>query len=235
MKHAYTTILAALAAAQLMAGPVAADEAGRRISVSAEGRVEAAPDMATISLGVVVPGDTAAAALRDNSARLAAVIERLRAQGIAARDLQTSGLTLGPQYHHSSDGAPPRLTGYEAGNQLTVQVRDLARLGEILDAAVGEGADRFHGLSFAVTEPAALLDAARLKAVAEARRRAEQMATAAGARLGPVLEITDEGQRPAPRPLAYGARLAMAADAVPVEPGEVSYTVAVRVVWALAD
>ncbi len=225
-------VLAVALAAQMMALPVVAQTAVARITVSGEGRVESAPDMATITLGVQTQGATAAKALAANSAQLAAVLERLKASGIAERDLQTSGLSLGPQMDYSRQGQPPRVIGYEVSNMLTVRVRDLDLLGGVLDQAVSDGANTFHGLSFAVADPVAGLDAARVQAVTEARRKATMMAGAAGARLGGVLEMAEQGGMIDPRPMFRGA-VAIEAAAVPVQGGEVSYSVSVTVTWAL--
>lgn len=227
-----TVKAAAMAAAMAvqMATGAAAEAPVARITVSGEGRVDTAPDMATITLGVQVRADTATAALADNSARLSAVLAALKADGIAERDMQTSGLGLGPVLDYSRDGQPPRVTGYEASNMLTVRVRDLTRLGVVLDKAVGDGANTLNGLSFGVSDPAAMLDAARVAAVQDARRKAQMMAEAAGARLGAVLEMAEQGGMPAP--MFRAAPMAMES-AVPVEGGEVSLSVGVSVTWAL--
>lgn len=224
-------VLAVLMAAHLGALSAAAETAAPRIVVSGEGRVAAAPDMATITLGVQTQAPTAAEALAANSARLGAVLARLKATGIAERDLQTSGLSLGPQLDYSRDGQPPRVLGYEVSNMLTVRVRDLDRLGAVLDQAVSDGANTFHGLSFGLADPAGAYDAARVKAVEEARRKAGMMAAAAGVGLGAVLEIGEQGGMMDPRPMY---RMGAAdAESVPVQGGEVSYAVTVTVTWAL--
>ncbi len=237
MRVKKASVLAALAALQMVALPALAQtpaaDAGGRISVSAEGRVDAAPDIATISLGVVTQGETAAAAMAANTERLAVVLEQLRAGGIAERDLQTSGLSLGPQYQHYRDGAAPRITGYEASNQLTVRVRDLSGLGGVLDKAIGDGANSFNGLSFGLADPQPALDEARVRAVHEARRKAEMMAAAAGQKLGALLSL-DESGGGAPQPMyRMRAEAASASADVPVAGGEVSYSVTVSAIWKL--
>lgn len=224
--------LAIVLAAQMAALPALAQAPVARITVTGEGRVESAPDMATITLGVQTQGATAAKALAANSAQLAAVLERLKASGIAERDLQTSGLTLGPQMDYSRQGQPPRVIGYEVSNMLTVRVRDLSLLGGVLDQAVSDGANTFHGLNFGLADPSAALDAARVQAVTEAKRKAAMMAGAAGARLGAVLDMAEQGGMIDPRPM-FRSAVAMEAAAVPVQGGEVSYSVSVTVSWAL--
>ena len=231
MRGMRVALLAGIMAGQ-MAGAVLADAVPGRITVTGTGQVAAVPDMATITLGVQVRGDTAAAALAANSERLAVVLARLKATGIADRDLQTSGLSLGPQLDYSRDGQPPRVVGYEASNMLTVRVRDLAMLGTVLDQAVGDGANTMHGLSLGLAEPQAAQDAARVAAVQDARRKAAMMAEAAGVALGAVLEMS-ESQGGGPQPYFRGAPMAMEAAAVPVEGGEVSLSVQVSITWEI--
>lgn len=230
MRGMRLALLAGIVAGQMAAG--AAMAGAGRITVTGEGRVEAAPDIATITLGVQVRGDTAAAALAANSERLAAVLARLKAAGIADRDLQTSGLGLGPQMDYSRDGQPPRVVGYDAMNMLTVRVRDLAKLGAVLDKAVGDGANTLNGLAFGLAEPQAALDRARVAAVQDARRKAEMMAAAAGVSLGAVLEMS-ESTGGGPQPYFRGAPMAMEAAAVPVQGGEVSLSVQVSITWEI--
>jgi hypothetical protein len=225
-------LLAGMMAGQVAAGAALADKAPGRITVTGEGQVDAAPDIATITLGVQVRGDTAAAALAANSERLGAVLARLKAGGIADRDLQTSGLGLGPSFDYSREGQPPRIVGYEATNMLTVRVRDLTRLGAVLDQAVGDGANTLNGLAFGLAEPQAALDRARVAAVQDARRKAEMMAAAAGVSLGAVLEMS-ESTGGGPQPYFRGAPMAMEAAAVPVAGGEVSLSVQVSITWEI--
>ena len=226
--------LALATALMLAALPARADstpQSPARISVTGEGRVDSAPDMAAITLGVATEALTAAVALGENNARLAAVLDRLRASGIADRDLQTSGLNLGPVMDYA-DGRAPRITGYAASNTLTVRVRDLAALGGILDTAVADGANTFNGLSFGLSDPAPALDAARKAAVADARRKAQMMADAAGVKLGRILEMSENTGYSAPAPMFRDAKMAMA-QSVPVAGGEVSHEVTVSITWAL--
>lgn len=230
MRGMRLALLAGIMAGQ-MAGAALAQAPGK-ITVTGTGEVAAVPDMATIILGVQVRGDTAAAALAANSERLAAVLARLKATGIADRDLQTSGLGLGPQLDYSRDGQPPRVVGYEATNMLTVRVRDLARLGAVLDQAVADGANTLNGLSFGLAEPQAALDKARVAAVQDARRKADMMAQAAGVSLGAVLEMS-ESTGGGPQPYFRGAPMAMEAAAVPVQGGEVSLSVQVSITWEI--
>ncbi len=205
-----------------------------RITVTGSGVVEAPPDMALIRLGVVTAGRTAAAALGENSARVAAILEALAAAGIEARDLQTSGLSLAPRLESRAASVPreaPRITGYEARNMITVRVRDLAALGRILDKVVEKGANSFAGLQFTRADLQPLQDEARRRAVRDAIARAALMAGAAGLRLGPVISISEAGGGGMPRPEMM--RSAAIAGDVPVAGGEISVRAAVSMEFAL--
>lgn len=220
--------MAAAVAGMMMAAPAWAD-AGE-ITITGEGQVNSAPDMARISLGVTAQGETASVALGQTNEKLNAVLARLQSMGIEARDMQTSGLNLGPRYPDPIEGKPrsEQPAFYEASNGLEVRVRDLSKLGDILDQAVTDGANTFHGLQFALSDPTANLDKARVMAVEDARRKAEMIATAAGQKLGKVVRISESSGYPAP----MMARMA-SAEAMPIAGGEVSYSVNVTVVWEL--
>lgn len=225
----------AVALAFPVAFPVAAlaEAALPQISVTGEGRVDAVPDMATVSLGVTTEGATAAEAMAANSAAVQAVLDRLAAAGIAARDVQTTGLSLNPLWSSYDNGQKQRIEGYAAANMVTVRVRALDALGGVLDAAVSDGANTLNGLSFGLADPAPALKEARARAVADARERAEVLAGAAGVKLGRLLSITEGGfGGGGPLPM-YRAEAAMAP--VPVAAGEVAMTVTATLVWEIAQ
>lgn len=228
-------VLSLFATVLLLAGPAVAADMPATISVTGEGRIEAAPDMATISLGVTTEAATAGAAMATNSDGVRAVIERLKAAGIEDRDVQTSGLSLGPRYDYGrSDGAPPTIVGYTASNMVTVRVRALDRLGSVLDGVVSDGANTLNGLSFGIAEDGEVIDEARRRAVAEARRKAELYADAAGVALGRVISISEPGGYSPPMPMAMAeASFAKGGD-VPVAPGEVSFAATVTMVYEIA-
>ncbi len=212
-----------------------AEAAPPTITATGEGRVAVAPDMATISVGVTTQQKTAAATLAENNKATAAVLERLKADGVAPRDLQTSGLSLSPlwdrQISQSSQNNPPKISGYVASNTIVVRLRDLAKLGEILDSTVGQGANQFNGLSFGLQDPKPSEDAARRAAVADAMARAHLYASAAGVRLGRILSISEPSSRAVPE-MAM-ARMA-ASDGVPIAEGELSISAQVTIVFAIA-
>lgn len=205
--------------------------AGTILDVTAEGRTQRVPDLATIRAGVVTQAPGAAAALSENAARMAKVLAALRRAGIAARDVATATVSLNPQYKYG-DGVPPQITGYQASNSVTVRFRDIAKAGGILDALVAEGANQIDGPTLSIDKPEAALDEARTDAVARARARAELYAKAAGLRVARIVSIAEAGENagaPPPRPMLYAR--AMAADAkTEIAPGEqdVSVNLSVR-------
>ncbi len=226
-------ILNALASVLLLASPALADDAKAVISVTGEGQVMVVPDMATISLGVTVNGDTAKAALDANSAALTTVLQQLTAAGIEAKDIQTSGLSLGPVYDYSSSGGAQKVLGYSASNIVTAHVRKIDDVGAVLDASVTDGANVLNGISFGLHDPVPATDEARKKAVADARRKAELYAAAAGMKLGGIISISEAGGMAMPMMMA-DASFAKAGN-VPVAGGELSVGASVSVTFALAD
>jgi uncharacterized protein YggE len=158
---------------------------------------------------------------------MTAVLTAIKDAGIADRDIQTSRLSLQPQYDPNKSGTA-RLTGFQATNQVTVRIRDIDKLPTVLDRAIGAGANEMSGIEFVVSEQSKLLDQARDDAITDARRKAELYAKAAGAKLGRVVSITEEGSSPPPRPMQ-----AMRAGAVPVAPGEQTLRAVVTVSYEL--
>lgn len=231
----FRLVLCALAAGALvLASPPAAvsDEAGRTITVTGSGTASARPDRAHIETGVVSEAETARAALEANTEAMSRVVAALKEQGVAPKDIQTRNFSVRPRYRQSKDnGDPPAIAGYRVVNSVRIAVRDLDRLGAILDKVVTQGSNEIGGIRFSVAEPEALTDKAREAAMADARRKAELYAAAADARLGEVRTIDEQTRGGPPRPLY--ARDAAEAQAVPIEPGEHSLEVSVSVTWAL--
>lgn len=228
-------LLAALVAATALSEARSAmaaegDKQERFVSVSASGAVAAEPDIAYVQAGLVTEGDTAKDAIQRNSAVMAKVIEGLKAAGIAQRDIQTTTLHVEPRYTQPKDGRPGTINGYRVINQVRLTVREVKRLGDVLDQAIALGANQINSVSFDIANAETLKDEARKQAMANAKRRAELYATAAGVQLGQVLRISESVQELA-RPMAGAAR-AMAAS-VPIEAGTRTLTVEVHVSYAL--
>ncbi|HET6388214.1 SIMPL domain-containing protein [Hyphomicrobium sp.] len=204
----------------------------RTITVSATGTAQAEPDRARITSGVTTEAATAREALSANSVTMNKVITQLKTSGIEPKDIQTAAFNVEPVMDYSKDGQPPVLRGYRVSNQVVVYVRDLAKLGEILDQVVSAGANQIQGLAFEVSKEDELKDEARKGAVANALRRAKLLAAAAGAEVGNVMQISEETVPGGPVP--YGApRLAKAAAAAPIEVGTSTLEARVTITWAL--
>ena len=200
------------------------------VTVAGVGTVTAAPDMAEVTTGVVTQAPTAAQALAANSQAMERLLQALAALDIAARDIQTTSISVSPLRRQGRDGQPPEITGYEVTNQVRVKVRELARLGRVLDQQVGQGANVIYGIHFGVQEPTPLRDEARRRAMAEARRKAELYAAAASMRVGRVVAVQEAGAATPRAELA--PRVAMSA-AVPVAPGEQEIQASVTVTFTL--
>lgn len=229
-------VLSALALASALALPLSSPALAQEapaplLNVTGIGTIEAAPDMASLSIGVTTQGETAVAALAANSAAMEAVMARLAAAGVEARDMQTSNLSVNPNWT-GYDTNSPTISGYIAANMLTVTIRDLAGLGQVLDAAVQDGANTLNGLSFGFVDPGPLLDEARKEAVADARARAELLAAAAGVKLGRIVSISEGTAPEGPIPL-YKAELAAAP--VPVAGGEMNVEAAVTIFYEIVQ
>ena len=212
-------------------GPTqAAERIDKLLTVTGEGTVAAAPDSAMIRLGVSSTGKTARAASDANAREMTVVLAAIKESGVADRDIQTTSLSLQPQYDPSKTGAA-RLIGFQANNQVTVKIRDVGRLPTVLDRAIAGGANEMSGIEFVVSEQGKLLDKARTEAIADARRKAELYATAAGMKVGRVMAISEEGSAPPPR--AFQALRAGAA--TPIAPGEQTLRAVVTVSYELTS
>ncbi len=204
------------------------------LSISAEGSVNREPDIAFLNAGVQTQGETAQAAMSANSAAMNGVFDALAAADVDRSDMQTSNFSLQPQYDYSNrqSGEPPRLTGYQASNQLTVRVRDLDNLGETMDALVSAGGNTFSGLNFALEDDRAAKNAARDIAMKEAIARAELYAAASGYEVARVVTINESGGF-SPQPMAMMAEARSMDRSTPIASGEVGYSVTVNVTFEL--
>jgi uncharacterized protein len=197
------------------------------VTVTGEATIAVAPDAAMIRIGVSSQDKTAREASDANARQMTAVLAAIKSSNIAERDIQTSRLSLQPQYDPNKSGTA-RLTGFQATNQVTIRIRDIGSLAAVLDSAISAGANEMSGIEFIVSDQSKLLDRARDDAIADARRKAELYAKAAGSRLGHVVAISEEGSTPPPRPMQ-----ALRAGAVPISPGEQTLRAAVTVSYEL--
>lgn len=230
MKRSLTFLALAAALASPAAKAPAADFEPPRIVVTGEGEAAAKPDLAIISLSVMREAKTARAALDANNDAMAAIIAAMQAAGVAERDLQTAGFQITPRYNYANrpDGTQTaELAAYQVTNTLSVRVRELQKLGEILDRAVTLGVNQGGDISFINDDPSDLLAKARRRAVADAMAKAKILSEAAGVGLGRVLEISDHSLAVPPIPLQAKTMQLEAADSVPIQPGENEYRVQV--------
>lgn len=205
----------------------------RTVTVSATGVASAVPDQATIASGVSTEAKTAKDALSANTAAMKRVIGELKTQGVEAMDIQTTQFNIEPVYVYPKEGQPPVVTGYRVNNMVGVRVRDLDKLGGVLDQLVSVGANQMNGISFEVSKAETLKDDARKEAMANALRRAKLLAAAGGAEVAEVLQISEDVTFNTPRPMVFGRAKAMAAEAVPVERGSQDLEARVTVTWKL--
>lgn len=203
------------------------DTSRRSVTVSGTATVRSAPDEAVVTLGVQTQATTAEEAMAQNAERMDQVIRALLDQGLREEDLATSYLSLYPRYADSG----LTVVGFTAENQVTAVVRDLGRVGRLIDRAVQAGANLTSGISFRLSGENEAADRALADAVADARGKAELLASAAGASLGQVVSISEAGV-PTPPPVYY--EVAAAAEArTPVLPPELETQVSVTVTWVL--
>jgi uncharacterized protein YggE len=200
----------------------------RTVSVVGAGRVTVPPAVAILTLGVETTDRALATAQRENAARSAALRARLAAWGLPAREIQTAGYNVWQD--RDRDGKP---RGYRVGNTVRLLTGDLARVGELLDAAIDAGANSVGGVIFGLRDEADALHRAREAAMADARARAAHYAALAGNSLGDVLSIAEDDATPPSRPMYARAMLAEAAPHTPIEAGEGTVIVTLQVTYFL--
>ena len=221
------------------AAPASADNQ-TGITVIGEGKVTAAPDMATINVGVATTGDTAKAAMDANAVKMTEVKNKLLALGVAEKDIRTSGLSVTPVYNNGNRvmpgvpgqvEQPPAITGYQANNNVVVVVNDLKQAATILDGVVSVGANSVSGLQFGLKDDSTLRQQALAEAVKQAQQKAKAMADAMGVKIGGIISA-QEGSSVVPVKMSVPAA-AMASDvATPISPGELTVTAQVQVTYS---
>lgn len=218
----------------LCAGAAFAQLQEQGIIVTGEGRISAAPDMATITLGVRENAETAKEAMGKVTDSVSGILAKLNDLGVAETDRQTSRFYLNPVYSGESysSGKARKIDGYEAGNAVTVMVRDLSKLGDMLDGVIDIGANDFNGLSFGLQEPGPAMSGARKLAVKDAMARANELAEAASLNLGSVLRITEDSRGGAPMMMEMAAARSSINDAI--AGGEVDVQAQVTMVFKIA-
>ncbi len=206
---------------------------GTLLTLSASGEATRVPDVARVSTGVVTQSPEANVAMRENANRMDKVMAALRAAGIAERDIQTSGIHLNPQYKYQ-DNTPPTIVAYQASNTVNVKVRDLSKLGKVLDTLVAQGANQIDGPSFELDKPEAAIEEARVAAIKKAQAQAQTYAQTLGMHVRRIVSISESSTnypRPMPR-MMMAAAMSKESDTA-VAPGETSLSVSVSMVFEL--
>ena len=194
--------------------------------------MKAAPDKVSVSAGVESQAPTAKDALAKNTAAMTRVVEALKEGGIDPKDIQTTNFSVSPRYDNRDDGKPARIVGYSVSNAVFVTTHDIGKLGTILDQLVTAGANSIGGISFDIDKPDDKQNEARKLAMADAMAKAKLYVEAAGAELGPVMTITEQGGY-VPRSMGAPMVQAAAGKPVPIEPGTESVDIEVQVTWEL--
>lgn len=221
---------------------LAAEPRAATMSLQGNATIKAVPDMATVSTGVVTSALTAREALDQNNTAMQKLLDLVKSVEVADKDMQTSGFSVSPQYVYSDKAdangytLPPKIVGYQVSNNLTVALRDLSRLGAVLDKLVDAGSNTVGGITFGVADSDKLNDEARRAAVKDALARADLYAEAAGVCLDRIVSISETGgYYPEPKMMREMAYAADAAPAVPVAAGEVGFSMSVTVEWELSE
>ena len=222
--NASAALTAAAAPAPAATGPT--------INVAGHGQVEGTPDVMTVTMGVQTSDPSAQAALQRNNDRAGALVNALKAQGVAAKDIQTVDLNVSPNFDKNF-----HVTGYSASNTVSAKLRDLSKAGEVIDAvALTAGQDiRLQGVSFSIDNTSALVAKARADAIADALAQGKQLAGAAGVKLGSVRTIDDTGTQLPQTQFLGDQTFKSAAANVPIEAGSQQLSVDVVVVFDIAS
>jgi len=242
MRHLLPSCLAAFLLGAASAPPACALETRlidineeRWVEVGGEASISVTPDFAVLTLGVTTTGKDAREAASANAKAVTAIVALIKGEGVAAADIQTSNLTVAPQFSNpSSSPTAHSITGYNVSDMVTVTARDISRLGALIDKAVDAGANSIYGIAYGQNNPSALLDKARPLAVADARRKAEIFASAGGAKVGRLMELTEQTAQPTPFARRAYVQAAAAAP-TPIEAGEDRLTVSVTARFELTQ
>jgi uncharacterized protein YggE len=239
MKQIFLPLALAVSVAMSSAAPAAEDDMSPRVRVVGEGEIAVSPDMAILTLTVMREAETAREALSANNDAMEAVIASMKAADIEDRDLQTAGFNISPRYvypQRANEPQEPKIQAYQVTNTLSVRIRALEKLGEILDRSVSLGVNQGGSIAFTNDDSSAALAEARKRAVADAVEKARTLSEAAGVNLGPIIEIVEQSFVPPPIPMGAQAMRAEASDAsVPVESGENTYRVHVEMSFGLTQ
>ena len=224
--------LGVLVALGLFSGNAKAEEIQRTITITGQGQVSVKPDLAIVETGVVTQAKTAAEALTANTQAMQAVFDAIKELGIEDRDMRTSQFSVNAIHTRPERGEASRISGYQVSNLVSITLRNLDRVGEVMDRVVSTGSNELRGIRFQVEKPGPLMDGAREDAVKDALRKAKIYVAAAGVALGPVLTINEHGGGGRPQPV-FARAMAMEAADVPIAAGEQTLSTSVTLVIGL--
>lgn len=209
----------------------------RRLIVTGHGEMQSRPDRAEIVIGVVTENKSSGIAVKENATAAKRVYDAIRQRGVAEKDIQTVNYSIQPvmppvipRPQPEPPGRRPEITGYRVYNQVRVTVRELARVSDILDAVTGAGANMIEGISFGLQDATAAEEQALEKAIQDARRKADRIAAASGARIIGIYEINQEA-RSFPGPVMFQA--AQADQGPPIAAGALTISARVTIVYEI--
>jgi uncharacterized protein YggE len=226
---------AAIAAAPLSAAEVQIQSAGPVVELQVTETVEGSPDIATISAGVTTQSQTAVGAMQDNAREMTRVVDRIKALGIAEKDIQTTGINLSPRYDYDRTSQQQVFRGYQASNRVSVKLRNVERTGNVLDALVAAGATDIGGPDFSIDDDSAARAQARRTAMENAKTQALEYARWAGYSNVRLLEVSESMAVSPPRPMMRAAMNDAAVESTPVQPGLVGSSVTVSVKYEMVS
>jgi len=213
----------------------AAPSVGRGITVVGMGKAAGTPDVAQVSVGIETNDDSVQKAVADNKDKMTKLLDTLKDLGIADKDIQTTNYGVYTQRQPGPDGKGQGPTTYQVNNQVNVTVRDVAKLGDVLDKVVAAGANNVYGVNFSVDDTSKLEADARAKAIADAKARADSLAKLTGVTLGEVVSVSEIIGSPGP--VYDGARMSVAAGlgggGAPIQPGELEVNMSIQVTFAI--
>jgi uncharacterized protein len=225
--------LAALSACAAPAAP-AQNETPHTIAVTGEGIAYGTPDIAIAQIGVQSRNSDPTVALSDTNAKMTAIMAALKELGVADKDIQTSNFAVSAQQDvDPQTGQPKGSITYIVDNTVSITMRDLTKVGQVLGQVVAAGANNIYGVTFSVSDRSKLEADARDKAMADAKARADQLAQIAGVTLDKPLSITETSNSPVPQPLNYSAMGAAVSKAVPVSAGQIEVDLQVNVTYII--
>lgn len=235
---ALAVVLAIMGTASASDTPLSsgADGKDHTITVTGTGDVYAQPDIVKVSIGVTTEGSTSTDAMQKNTGTMTKVVKAVKDTGIPDSDIQTSRVSVNPEYNYQSN-TNPKITGYKATNTILVTLKDVSKAGPVVDAAYAAGANDINGPNYDFSDKvkADLYKQALTKAIADGADKANTMASAAGVSGLQLKSISESGSYvPPPRPMYASAMGAAAADSVPFSPGESKLSATVSMVYSFA-